>query len=357
MYVKTVQPMAALQVPVGFSGTPDTSEAQQSCIWLPSNDGLKLFIRRWTPLAPPRAVLHIIHGMAEHSQRYERLARKLAKAGFAVWAADMRGHGKTADPSINDPARGGLLGHCSDNDAVSRISADIDLINKTIGETEGDIPLFLLGHSWGSFLAQNYIETYGHRLSGCILSGTRGPDGLKVTAGLPLMTALTALKGVRKPSALAHAIADGAYNKPFKPNRTPFDWLSRDETQVNAFINDPLCGQRCSSGFYRDLLFLLNKIHRAESLSTIKRDLPIYVISGSADPVGDMGNSPTALVNVYRSMGIRDLEFVLYPDARHELLNETNRQEVTDNLLTWLEKHCEQPASLFPQETVSSDSL
>jgi alpha-beta hydrolase superfamily lysophospholipase len=356
MYVKPVKP-AALRVPVGFSESPDDSEPQQSSDWLLSCDGLKLFVRRWAPSAAPRAVLHIIHGMAEHSLRYERFARKLAKAGFAVWAADMRGHGKTADSSVNDAAKGGLLGHCADNDAVSLISADVDLINKTIAQTEGDLPLFLLGHSWGSFLAQNYIETYGHRLSGCILSGTRGPDGLQVTAGLPLMTVIAALKGVRKPSAIAHAIADGAYNKPFKPNRTPFDWLSRDEAQVNAFISDPLCGQRCSSGFYRDLLFLLNKIHRAESLSTIKRDLPIYIISGSADPVGDMGNSPTALVNIYRSMGIEDLEFVLYPDARHELLNETNRQEVTDNLLTWLNKHCELPATEFPGETVLPDSL
>jgi alpha-beta hydrolase superfamily lysophospholipase len=324
---------------------------------LTANDGLKLFIRRWTPPVPARAALHIIHGMAEHSLRYELFAQQLARAGVAVWAADMRGHGKTAAPSINDPARGGLLGHCSDADAVSRISADLDLINKTIALAEGDIPLFLFGHSWGSFLAQNYIETYGHRLSGCILSGTRGPDGLKVTAGLPLMTALVTLNGVRRPSGLAHAIADGAYNKPFRPNRTSFDWLSRDNAQVDAFISDPLCGQRCSSGFYRDLLFLLNRIHRPEALSAIKRDLPIYVIGGSADPVGDMGNSPTALVNVYRSMGIRDLEFVLYPDARHEVLNETNRQEVTDNLLTWLDKHCEQPATALPQEAVPSDSL
>ncbi|MDR2537185.1 MAG: lysophospholipase [Treponema sp.] len=327
------------------TNTPDKweNESGESCStqWLTADDGVKLFVRSWIPrpAVPLRAIVHIVHGMAEHSLRYERLALRLNTAGIAVWAADMRGHGKTADLSVNDAARGGLLGHCADKDAISRIAADIDALNRAIGKQYPHTPLFLLGHSWGSFLAQNYIEAYGNRLAGCILSGTRGPDGLKIRAGVPLMTTLAALHG-RKGSFLARALADGPYSRPFKPIRTAFDWLSRDEKEVDAYIADPFCGKLCSSVFYRDLLVLLNKIHKPEALAAIKRELPIYIFGGSTDPAGDMGNSPTALVNAYRSIGIQDLEFVLYPDARHETLNETNREEVTENLLAWILKHC-----------------
>jgi alpha-beta hydrolase superfamily lysophospholipase len=198
-----------------------------------------------------------------------------------------------------------------------------------------------MGHSWGSFLTQNYIESYGKeiKLAGCILSGTRGPDGLKIRFGIPVMAFLAWLKGPRRYSALARALADGSYNKPFRPNRGPYDWLSRDNREVDSYVRDPLCGTLCSSGFYRDLTVLLERIHRPELMERIDRRLPLYVFAGSADPVGDMGASPAALVDAYRAMGISDLEYVLYPDARHEPLNETNREEVTADLLTWILKH------------------
>jgi alpha-beta hydrolase superfamily lysophospholipase len=313
--------------------------------WFSSDDGTRLFLRRWAARTgspgKPRAVLHIVHGMAEHGLRYERFALRLAEEGFEVWAADQRGHGKTADLTVNDPGRGGLAGHCADGDGFSRVTADVDCINREIKKQNPEIPFFLLGHSWGSFVVQNYIETYPTEgLAGCLLSGTRGPDGFKVRAGVPLMALLAALRGQRKGSSLARAIADGPYNKPFRPNRTSFDWISRDEQEVDAYVNDPCSGNLCSAGFYRDLIRGLYQIHRKEAMEKIRLDLPIYVFSGSADPVGEMGASPTALVNAYRSMGIRDLEFVLYPDARHETLKETNREEVTDNLISWLLRHC-----------------
>jgi alpha-beta hydrolase superfamily lysophospholipase len=231
------------------------------------------------------------------------------------------------------------LGHCADKDGVSRVTADIHFLNGLIQGTYPETPLFLLGHSWGSFVAQNYIEQFGG-LSGCILSGTRGPGGLKIALGAPLTAFLALVQGSRQGGSLSRLIVEGSVNKPFKPNRTPFDWLSRDEGEVDAYMADPLCGNLCSAGFYRDMIGTLRKIHKPESMNRIRRDLPIYMFSGSADPVGDMGSSPTALVNVYRSLGIRDLEFVLYPDARHETLNETNREEVTENLLSWILRRC-----------------
>jgi len=311
-----------------------------------SHDGTKLYLYRWSPgfekaESRPKAVLHIVHGMAEHALRYSRLAEKFTKAGIEVWAADQRGHGKTANPDVNTPDKGGLLGHCADGNSFTRVTADLHNLNVEIQKTRPNVPLFLLGHSWGSFIVQNYmVYTDDVKICGCILSGTKGPGDFMVKAGVPVMTLLAMLKGQRKVSRFAKSMADGPYNKPFKPNRTPFDWLCRNEDEVDKYTADPFCGFLCSVGFYRDLAKLLFNIHRAEAMARINRSLPVYVSSGSADPVGDMGKSPTALVNAYRNLGIEDLEFVLYPGARHEILNETNREEVMDNLLSWINKRC-----------------
>ena len=321
----------------------------QDDFWFDCDDGTRLYLHRWLPEAPGnanpgacRAVLHIVHGMSEHGGRYQRLAERITPYGIEVWAADQRGHGKTADKTINDPGRGGLGGHCADNEVFDRVSADVHAINLSIKKTRPGVPLILLGHSWGSFIAQNYIEKYSESsnvLDGCILSGTRGPSGMKIKAGMQVMKLLAFFLGQRKGSPLARAVADGPYNRPFRPNRTPFDWISRDNAEVDAYINDPLCGNLCSVGFYRELVGGLYKIHLPDVMSGINKDLPVYIFSGNADPVGDMGSSPTALVNAYRSLGIKDLEFVLYPGARHETLNETNREEVMDNLLSWINRH------------------
>jgi alpha-beta hydrolase superfamily lysophospholipase len=323
----------------------------QEDTWFESDDGTRLYLRRWMPDSQPAAVLLIVHGMAEHSLRYGRLAAKLCGAGIEVWAADQRGHGKTADLGVNGPGKGGLLGHCDDKDTFERVTADVGGIIRKIREARPGIPLFLLGHSWGSLIAQNYIETRNDDkpIDGCILSGTRGPAGFKMKAGAPLMALLALIFGQRHGSSLSRAIADGPYNRPFRPNRTAFDWISRDEAEVDAYNNDPQSGMLCSAGFYRDLIRGLCRIHQPEAMARIRRDLPVYVFCGSADPVGEMGTSPAALVNAYHSLGIKDLEFVIYPGARHETLNDTNRDEVMDNLLSWICRH------ITPQKTTDKD--
>jgi len=160
--------------------------ALEDCIttWVEMDDNIQLYLRRWKTPSAPKAVLHIVHGMAEHSRRYGRLAQRLVREGIEVWAADQRGHGETTKNPKNDPHRGGRLGHCADGDGFARVTLDIDIINKAIKKEYPQLPVFLLGHSWGSFIAQNYIENYDSQLlAGCILSGTRGPDGLKITLG------------------------------------------------------------------------------------------------------------------------------------------------------------------------------
>ena len=314
--------------------------------WFPMDDGTRIFLRRWKT-ASPRAVLHIVHGMAEHSLRYARLARRLNQEGIEVWAADQRGHGETAKNNNNKPGKGGLLGHCADGDSFARVTLDIDTLNRAIRNEYPGVPVFLMGHSWGSFIAQNYIENFDGKLpgddpvilAGCVLSGSRGPNGIKITLGAPFMSFFAFIIGQRRKSALARTMADGPYNKPFRPNRTDFDWLSRDNNEVDAYAADPLCGMLCSVGFYRDMAGALKRIHKRDEMGKIRKELPVYVISGSADPVGDMGESPAALVVAYRHLEIKDLETVLYPDARHETLNETNREEVQENLLSWLLRH------------------
>jgi len=325
------------------------------------DDGVQLYLRRWKTTSAPRAVLHIVHGMAEHSKRYGRLARRLVSEGIEVWAADQRGHGETTKNAKNDPRKGGRLGHCADGDGFARVTLDIDTLNKAIRKEYPELPIFLLGHSWGSFIAQNYIENYDSiadsyadgmadgktngetpsvHLAGCILSGTRGPDGLKITLGSAFMTFLAFILGERHSSRIARALADGPYSKAFKPNRTNFDWISRDEKEVDAYVADSFCGKLCSVGFYRDMARALKRIHRPEEMAKIRKELSVYVFSGSADPVGDMGKSPADLAVAYKHLGIKDLETVLYPDARHETLNETNRDEVQESLLSWLLRHC-----------------
>jgi alpha-beta hydrolase superfamily lysophospholipase len=321
-----------------------TYDEDDSDAWISMDDGTCLFLRRWKTKAPPRAVLHIVHGMAEHSKRYAGLAGLLVEEGIEVWAADQRGHGETACNEQNKVGSGGLFGHCADGDGFARVTLDIDTVNKAIRKEYPDLPLFLMGHSWGSFIAQNYIENFegGENritLAGCILSGTRGPDGVKIAAGAAVMNFLAFVFGERNGSRLAKAAADGPYSKAFRPNRTEFDWLSRDEKVVDAYAADPFCGFLCSTGFYRDMAAALKRIHLPGEMAKIRKDLPVYVFSGSADPVGDMGASPAALVVAYRHLGIGDLETVLYPDARHETLNETNREEVQASLLSWLLRH------------------
>ncbi|MDR2304360.1 MAG: lysophospholipase [Treponema sp.] len=316
---------------------------QEDAQWFNCDDGGRIFLRRWVSRGfaeKPLAVLHLVHGMSEHGLRYKRLAETLCRAGFEVWAADQRGHGKTADTSVNGEGRGGLRGHCGDGDGFSRVCADIVQLNRLIREERPAIPLFILGHSWGSFIVQECFEKYSG-FEGCILSGSRGPGGLNVKLGLPLIAFFTFVRGERRVSSLASLVVNSFYSKPFRPNRTPFDWISRDQEEVDRFLADTLCRVSYTWGFYRDLIKALNRIHRREAVEKIRKDIPVYIFAGTSDPVGEMGKSPTALVETYRSIGVKDLEFVLYPGARHETLNESNREEVTENLLSWLKRHIE----------------
>jgi alpha-beta hydrolase superfamily lysophospholipase len=307
--------------------------------WFGTHNSIKLYLRKWKCGIKPRALVHIIHGLAEHGGRYAETAEFLSDAGMEVWCADRRGSGRTADLTVNDPGNGGLHGHCADKNAITKVILDINRINEKMKSENPTLPLFILGHSFGSFLAQYLIEFSKINFAGCILSGTKGPGGFELKAGSAFARFLAARRGVREKSLLLNSLVFGSYNKAFESSRTFFDWLSREGAVIDAYITDPLCGQIQTIGFFYDMLSLLRRIHRHRNIDRIKRTLPVYIFSGSKDPVGGMGNSVIALVNRYKKIGIRDLEFILYPDARHECLNEINSAEVRSNLLQWLEKH------------------
>lgn len=304
---------------------------------LQAEDGTGIFTRRWIPDGSVKALVQIVHGMAEHSARYKRLATLLCDNGIEVWASDHRGHGYTANLKMNSPQNGGLLGHCADLDGQKKVISDELMISERMHSEYSDLPLILFGHSWGSFIVQACIEEASQRYAACILSGTRGASGAELTIGAALAHILAFFKG-RRFSHLLWNLSDGQYIKPFKPNRTKFDWLSRDTTEVDTYIADSLCGFPCSTAFYRDMFSLLLHIQSNKRIAAIRKDLPVLVFSGDHDPVGDMGKSPERLVRDWRKAGLLDIEFVLYPNSRHETLNELNKDEVMLSLLSFIKK-------------------
>jgi alpha-beta hydrolase superfamily lysophospholipase len=292
-----------------------------------------VFVYRWIAkdtAAPPRGVLQIAHGMAETAKRYERLARLLTAHGFIVYANDHRGHGRTAGSpeELGWPGKQGFTG----------MAEDMIQLTKIIRQEHPDLPLFLLGHSMGSFLTQKVMYLAPEPYAGFILSGTNGPRGL-LGLGRSLARLQSLLQGESHPSLLMNAVTFGSFNRNFLPSRTPFDWLSRDEAEVDNYIADPHCGFLCSAGFFYGFFGLLQEIHRPEKMRLIPKDKPVYIFGGDLDPVGLNGAGVRRLVGLYHQLGLEDVEVRLYPGGRHEMLNEINRDEVMSELLNWIERH------------------
>ena len=299
---------------------------------LKGKDGAKVFVYCWLPDSKPVAAVQISHGMAEHAARYERFAEALTKAGFAVYANDQRGHGKTAG-SLE------AVGWIAEKDGSDLVLDDMHRLTDTIKKENPGVPLFLFGHSMGSFLSRSYIGRWGGELKGVVLSGTGGNPGLLGKVGIMVAGLEKALRGGKAKSQLMTSLSFGAYNKPFKPNRTDFDWLSRDNAEVDKYVADPYCGGVFSAGFWNDFLKELGSLYRPDYLSRIPKDLPVYLFSGEKDPVGNNAKGVNEVYDSYKKAGIKDVTMKIYPDGRHEMLNETNRTEVFKDVIDWLKKH------------------
>jgi len=297
-------------------------------------DGNGIFCRRWLPgpATPLRGVVMIAHGMAEHSLRYDDFARALAGRGLAVYAPDHRGHGHTAE-SRDD------LGYFADSDGWNRVVGDLEELSERIRFDHPGVPLFLFGHSMGSFLARDFMVRHGKRLRGAILSGTAAHPGIAGKMGRLAARAQARLQGARSLSPLLDKLSFGNYARAFAPARTAFDWLSRDPEQVDLYVRDPLCGFVCRAGFFADMLSGVIRVNRADHFAAVPKDLPLLMISGSRDPVGDFGRGVRRVHDAYRKAGVTDLTLALYDQGRHEMLNETNREQVVADVIQWIEDH------------------
>lgn len=294
--------------------------------------GEQIHVYRWEPDGPVKAAVQIAHGMAEHGARYERFARALNAAGYAVYANDHRGHGKTA----GSEARTGVFAPA---DGWNAVVADMASLTKRIHADHPDVPVFLLGHSMGSFLSRTYAAAHGHEVAGIVLSGTAGDAGALGKVGGGVAKAESRIRGRNKRSPLLDKATFGAYNKGIDNPRTKFDWLTRDPAEVDLYVDDPYCGFVATAGFYDDLLSGLALVNSDAHVETIRKDLPILLVAGDKDPVGAGGKGVTAVGDQFRRAGIQDVEVTLYPGARHEILNETNRDAITADIITWLDAH------------------
>ena len=295
-------------------------------------EGVEIFVYRWLPESnvKPKGVVEIVHGMAEHAQRYVRFAKALTNDGYIVYAPDLRGHGRTAGLLEN-------VGYWGRN-GFNKTVIDLKQLRLIIGKEQPGLPIFMFGHSLGAFLAQAYISHHGETLKGAILSGPSGKQAL-ATLGIVVSAIQSFLFGPKSRSRLMYKLSFGTYNSFFKPNRTGCDWLSRDEAEVDKYVDDPYCGGVFTTGFYYDLMCGLKFIHLDRVLRKIPHDLPIYVFGGSLDPVGEQSKGLLQLVNIYKELGIKDLQYKLYPEGRHESLNEINRDEVSQDVINWLNSH------------------
>ncbi len=292
---------------------------------LEASDGARLFVRRWLPDAPPRAMLQIAHGLAEHSLRYQDFALALNRAGIGVYANDHRGHGHTARPQD--------LGVFAARDGWRLCLQDLWTLNRRLAADHPGAPIVFFGHSMGSLMGQSFIADHGAALAGAILSGSNGRPPAIAALGAAIARLERWRLGPRGKSALLKQMLFGQFNKPFRPARTDFDWLSRDSAQVDAYVADPLCGFDFTAQLAIDMLGGLAPLLAPEALTRIPKTLPILIVSGGRDPVGANLKS---LIDAYRAAGLAPT-VRLYPDARHEILNETNREEVKAELIAWIE--------------------
>lgn len=287
----------------------------------------RIHVCRWMPEGTPRAVLQIVHGIAEYAGRYEDFALYLNSLGILVVAEDHMGHGE----SIGEGERGYFTGGW-----FTAMEDTYTLLQKTRAEFP-ELPYVLLGHSMGSFLVRTILQKHPDSgIAACIICGTGWQSETVLTAGIGMSKVVCKLNGERKPSKALEALVFGGYNRRVEHPRTPFDWLNRDEKAVDAYIADPLCGFTASAGLYRDMLTGISYVQKLENLENMNKTLPVYFIAGGDDPVGSYGEGVHRSAEAFRAAGMENVSVRIYPLCRHELLNEVNKNEVYEGIAKWL---------------------
>ncbi len=305
------------------------TETTPEHVLLEGEGGHSIRARLYEPESAPAGVVQIFHGLGEHSKRYERFAMAAVGRGFVVCVHDHRGHGEHGEP----------LGYFADQKGWHLVVDDANVVHNYLLERYAGVPLVLIGHSMGSFIAQTFAMHYGAKLSGMIVSASTWPSRFQLLPGIAIARIVTLRYGKQGRSPLLHKLGFGKFNKPFEPGRTELDWLSRDENEVDLYVNDPLCGGPYTCGLWIDFLGGLYDLGSDHSLSRIRSDLPILITGGGDDPVGGE-NGMTKLAMHYAQTSHSRVSLKIYPEGRHEMLNETNRDEVTADWLDWIAARC-----------------
>jgi alpha-beta hydrolase superfamily lysophospholipase len=305
-----------------------------------AEDGKDIFFYRWVAdEAPvrngskngPKAVVHIIHGMGEHAGRYAEFADALSKDGFTVYSADQRGHGKTAGSREN-------LGHFADKNGWFTVVDDLKNLTEIIEKENPRVPVFLFGHSAGAMLALDYIVKYPEKIRGVVMTGTSGDPGLLGYAGIILAKPIIKKGGPGAKSPLHKKLLFEKYNSYFKPNRTSADWISRDEKAVDKMLADPYCFQLFSAEFYADLARASLRVNSSAFIKKLPKALPFLLASGTECAVGAFTKGVKSVYRSFIKAGLKNVKLNLYKGARHEIINEINREEVIGDIISWLNK-------------------
>lgn len=296
-----------------------------------SSDGISsVHLIEWVPEGEICGILQISHGMIECIDRYDRFARYMAEHGFVVIGNDHLGHGETAAEKN--------YGYFAAKDGSCYVVRDLYRVSRYVQKKYPRVPLFLLGHSMGSFMARRYAMNYGDKLDGLILMGTGGKPDWLLRVGRLLVRIFIAFKGERAGSWLMEKLCFAMYNSHFRPARTPSDWLSRDKKEVDKYRSHPHCQFFFTLNGYRTLFEVISYIQKRKNIRKLPHDLPILFLSGTQDPVGNYGKSVRAAAAEYNRAGVKDVTCHLYRGARHELLNELEYKKTQKDILNWLIK-------------------
>lgn len=281
------------------------------------------------PDGKPRAVVQIAHGIAEHIDRYRPFMEFLADNGFVAAGNDHLGHGK----SIRVPEEQGFF---AEKDGWWRVVDDMDKLHDIMSNEYPELPYVLFGHSMGSFLTRTYLIKHPDKYDGVILSGTGHQSPALVLGGNAAASVMVKLNGAMGDGAKLDSLAFGTYLNKIENPRTKFDWLSRDAEQVDKYIADPLCGFVGKIGLYRDMMQGIKFITDKKNIAQMNKEKPVYFMSGDGDPVGDYGKGVERAYKAFCDAGLHDVFMRLYPGGRHEMLNETNKEQVYQDILSWL---------------------
>ncbi len=293
--------------------------------------GQPLTLYLWQTDAPCRGVIQLVHGMAEHIARYDRLARALCAAGYTVAGHSHLGHG--------EDAREDELGFFGRKDGWDHLVEDVHAAHEMLLKRFPGQRFAILGHSMGSFVTREYLLRYGGDLTAAVICGTGWFPGPLCSVARAAAALCGVFGGWQKPAPLVDRLMSKDNNKAFAPARTPFDWLSRDTAEVDKYMADLRCGFLFTARGYYDMFTGLKSLSRLHHLAALPGNLPVLFISGDADPIGTQGKGVSTVAQQFRDAGVRDVTVRLYPGARHELFNETNRDEITAELIDWLNRH------------------